>query len=427
MKNIAFVFLLILTTNLSAQDFNIEEQLYNLPDIIFKKINTPLGYEAAYELRIKQEIDHKDPTKGYFYQRAYLSHRGFNRPTTMVTQGYTSSSNRISEVSELIQSNQIDVEHRFFGESIPDSLEYKYLTLEQATADLHRINEIFRQIYPNKWVSTGISKGGQTTIFYRYFYPKDVDVSIPYVAPLNNSLEDERIYTFLDTVGSDECRAKIKALQTRLLKERESVLPLLRWYTYGAKLNFNYLKFEEAFEYAVLEYSFSFWQWGSDCDKIPGADAPIEEALYHFVTVSGLDFFADQSMEDFASHYYQAGSQMGYYGYNINDFKPLLKALPTDKNPSAVFMPNKMEVKFNNSTPKKTAEWVKKHGNRMVYINGNADTWSATAIRPNDNVDALWFFLAGKDHRAARIKNMSPSERVKLVNNLERWLDMEIE
>ena len=427
MKNIAIACLLLLSATLTAQDFNIEEQLYNLPDVIFKKINTPLGYEAAYELRIKQQIDHQDPEKGYFYQRAYLSHRGFNRPTTMVTQGYTSNSNRISEVAELIKSNQIDVEHRFFGESVPDSIEYQYLTLEQATADLHHINEIFRKIYPNKWVSTGISKGGQTSIFYRYFYPEDVDVSIPYVAPLNASLEDERIYTFLDTVGTNECRAKIKALQTRLLKERESVLPLLRWYSYGAQLHFNYLTFEEAFEYAVLEYSFSFWQWGNDCNDIPGKNASLEEVLYHFVTVSGVDFFADQSMEDFASHYYQAGSQMGYYGYNISDFKPLLKALPTDKNPSAVFMPNKMKVPFNNPTPKKAAEWAKKHGNKMIYINGNSDTWSATAIRPNDNVDAIWFFLDGKDHRDARIKNMNNSERVKLVNNLERWLDMEIE
>ncbi|NBG65912.1 S28 family serine protease [Acidiluteibacter ferrifornacis] len=427
MKNIAIACLLLLSATLTAQDFNIEEQLYNLPDVIFKKINTPLGYEAAYELRIKQQIDHQDPKKGYFYQRAYLSHRGFNRPTTMVTQGYTSNSNRISEVAELIKSNQIDVEHRFFGESVPDSIEYQYLTLEQATADLHHINEIFRKIYPNKWVSTGISKGGQTSIFYRYFYPEDVDVSIPYVAPLNASLEDERIYTFLDTVGTNECRAKIKALQTRLLKERESVLPLLRWYSYGAQLHFNYLTFEEAFEYAVLEYSFSFWQWGNDCNDIPSKNASLEEVLYHFVTVSGVDFFADQSMEDFASHYYQAGSQMGYYGYNISDFKPLLKALPTDKNPSAVFMPNKMKVPFNNSTPKKAAEWAKKHGNKMIYINGNSDTWSATAIRPNDNVDAIWFFLDGKDHRDARIKNMNNSERVKLVNNLERWLDMEIE
>lgn len=427
MKRILLTIFIAITTSISAQDFNIEEQLFNLPDIIFKEINAPLGFDAAYELRIKQLIDHTNPEKGYFYQRAYLSHRGFDKPTVMVTQGYSSNSNRIGEVANLLNANQIDIEHRYFGKSIPDSVDYQYLNLEQATADLHHINELFRMIYPNKWISTGISKGGQTTIFYKYFYPKDVDASIPYVAPLNISLQDERIYTFLDTVGSDECREKITAIQKRLLTEREEVLPLLKWYTYGAQLRFNYLSFEEAFEYAVLEYSFSFWQWGSDCEKIPAVDAPLEDILYHFVTVSGLDFFSDEGMKTYASHYYQAGAQMGYYGYNIEPFKSLLKALPTDKNPSAVFMPNKMVVPFNNETPIKTAQWLKKNGNKMIYINGNADTWSATAVRPDKNLDALWFFLDGKDHAAARIKNMTPAQRTELVNTLERWLELEIE
>ncbi len=427
MKNIFLVLLIAASAKLGAQNPNIQELLFTLPDVIFEEISTPLGYEAAYELKIKQPIDHENPDKGYFYQRAYLSHKGFERPTVMVTQGYSSSRNKVGEVAELLTANQIDIEHRFFGESIPDSMDYQYLTLEQATADLHHINEIFKLIYSGKWISTGISKGGQTTIFYRYFYPNDVNVSIPYVAPLNLSLEDNRIYTFLDSVGSDECRNKIKAIQKRLLTDREAVLPLLKWYTYGAQLRFNYLTFEEAFEYAVLEYSFSFWQWGSDCDKIPEADAPIEEVLYHFVTVSGLDFFADASMKAYASHYYQAGAQMGYYGYNIEPFKNLLKVLPTTQNPSAVFMPNKMVVPFNNEVPRKALSWLKNKGDQMVYINGNADTWSATAIRPSKNVDALYFFLAGQDHAGARIKNMTITERAELVNALERWLELEIE
>lgn len=427
MKSILLALFVAFSVSLSAQKINLEEQLYNLPDVIFKKIESPEGFEAAYELKIKQAVDHKNPTKGYFYQRAYLSHRGFDRPTVMVTQGYSSNRNRITEVAELVDGNQIDIEHRYFGKSIPDSLDYSYLNLEQATADLHHINQIFREIYKEKWLSTGISKGGQTTIFYRYFYPNDVDVSIPYVAPLNRSIEDKRIYTFLDTVGSDECRAKIKAVQKRLLTDRDEVLPLLRWYTYGAKLAFNYLTFEQAFEYAILEYPFSFWQWGSKCEDIPNSDAPIEEVLYHFVSISGLDFFSDASMKAYASHYYQAGAQMGYYGYDISDFKELIKALPTDKNPSAVFMPNKMKESLKNDVPLKTEEWLKKNGNQFIYINGNADTWSATAVRPTKGVDALWFFLNGKDHGAARIKNMTTEERAKMVAALERWLKIEIE
>ena len=160
----------------------------------------------------------------------------------------------------MLSANQIAVEHRFFGESLPDSMDYKYLNLKQATADLHHINQLFKKIYAGKWVSSGISKGGVTTIFYRYFYPDDVDVSVPYVAPLNKAREDKRIYTFLDTVGTDECREKIKSFQTRLLENRDEVLSFLKFYSMGADLEFNYLTFEQAFEYAVMEYSFSFWQ-----------------------------------------------------------------------------------------------------------------------------------------------------------------------
>ena len=426
MKKTSFFIAFVLIANLiSAQ--NIREQLFNLPDVMFEKVLTPVGYEAAYELKIRQPLDHNDPSKGYFYQRAFLSHAGFDEPTVMVTNGYANSRNRISEPAELLGANQINIEHRFFGESMPDSLDYNYLNLEQVAGDLHHINEIFRTIYSGKWLSTGISKGGQTTIFYRYFYPKDVDVSMPYVAPSTRGLEDKRIYTFLDTVGSKECRDAIKEVQFTLFKNREKVLPLLKWYTYGARLNFNYLKFEEAFEYAVLEYPFSFWQWGTECSDIPSKDTDLETILYHFVKVSGLDFFSDESMESFASHYYQAGSEMGYYGYDISDFKEYIKALPNDKNPSAIFMPNKMKVDFDNSVPQKMQKWIKTNGNQFIYINGNKDTWSVTAEREQKGVDALWFFLEGKDHGAARIKNMTDIQREQMVAALERWLELEIE
>ncbi len=425
MKNILLLIALISSVSLNAQ--TIKEALFNLPDVQFKKIKTPEGYEAAYELKIKQALDHTDPNKGHFYQRVFLSHTGFDKPTVMVTNGYSKTRNSITEPAKLLGANQLNIEHRYFGKSMPDSLDYTYLNLEQVAGDLHHINEIFREIYSQKWLSTGISKGGQTTIFYRYFYPEDVDVSIPYVAPLNDNLEDKRIYTFLDTVGSDECRAKLKAIQKRLLTDREAVLPLMRWYTYGAQLNFTYLKFEQAFEYAVLEFPFSFWQWGSDCAKIPDTDAPLEDVLYYFVTVSGINFFADKGMNDYASHYYQAGAQMGYYGYDISDFKDLIKALPNDKNPSAVFMPNKMQVEFNNDVVKKAKAWMQKNGNQFIHINGNADTWSATALRPVKGLEAEWFFLADKDHGAARIKNMTSEERERMIKALERWLETEIE
>lgn len=404
----------------------IEKTLYDLPDVIFHEIEAPEGYEAAYELHIKQPIDHQNPEAGYFYQRAFLSHKGFDRPTVIATEGYQRPANRMYELSQLLSANQLDVEHRFFGASIPDSANWKYLNLENATADLHHIKELFGQLYNGKWISTGISKGGQTTIFYRYFYPNDVDVSVPYVAPLNLSTEDQRIYTFLDTVCSDECRKKIQDFQKAVLKKRDEILPRLYWQTQGAKLDFNYLPFEKAFEYAVLEYSFSFWQWGAHCEDIPPADAPADSLLAHLLAVSGLDFFADESMKNYASHYYQAGSQMGYYGYRTEPFKGLLKALPMQPHPSAIFMPDKMPVTFTDDLVRKVYDWVNSHGNNMVFINGDSDTWSSTAVRPSGKTNAVFFFLPGKDHGQARIKNMTEAEHQKFVKTLEDWLGMDI-
>jgi len=372
-------------------------------------------------------LDHFDSTKGYFYQKAFLSHKAFDRPTVINTEGYSISRNYILELSELLKANQIVVEHRFFGESLPDSLEYQYLNLKQATADLHHINQLFKTIYTGKWVSTGISKGGVTTIFYRYFYPEDVDVSVPYVAPLNKEYEDKRIYTFLDTVGTDECREKIKSFQTRLLENREEVLSLLKFYSIGAKLKFTYFTLEQAFEFAVLEYPFSFWQWGYSCSTIPENETSLEDVVEYFLSKNPLTLFGDRDIKYLAPHYYQSAAEMGYYGYEAYKFKNLIKSLPTDTNPQATFLPNKMDVSFDGSLLKDVHEWIENEGNKFIYIYGAKDTWSACAVQPSDKVDYQWFFLKGKDHGKARIANMTTEEKEKFTMILEEWLSINID
>ena len=86
-------------------------------------------------------------------------------------------------------------------------------------------------------------------------------MSVPYVAPVNREVEDQRLYSFLESVGSDACRKDIRSFQERILSAREEVLPLLTFYSLGAKVDYSYHTFEEAFEYTVMEYPFSFWQY----------------------------------------------------------------------------------------------------------------------------------------------------------------------
>ncbi len=416
----------MISTSIVAQEKDLEKLLFELPDVIFKEIKSYNSDAIAYELKIKQPIDHDNPDLGYFYQRAFIDHKGFENPMVMVTEGYTCNANWPTELSMLLDANQLAVEHRYFGESIPDSVDYRFLNLKQATADLHHVNDLFRSIYSDNWVSTGISKGGATTIFYRYYYPEDVDVSVPYVAPINKEFEEHRIYEFLDTVGSDECREKIEALQIRLLENRDQILPLIRFYSKGAGLDFTYLTLEEAFELAVLEYPFSFFQWGHNCENIPTDSTSVEFITSYLLDVSGVDFFGDKSMDAFATHYYQSAQEMGYYGYETKKFKNLLVALPTDKNPHAAFVPGKIEVEFDQNLLNEVNKWLPKHANEFIYIYGELDTWSASAVQPSKQVDALWFFMEGKSHGSARIRNLSAEDRTKLIESLERWLEIEI-
>lgn len=419
------IFFALILHLVNAQKTRLENLLFELPDVIFKEIKANKSFEKSFKIYIKQPIDHKDAAAGYFYQKAYLSHRGFDKPVVMVTEGYTCNGPHSNELSNLLQSNLLEVEHRYFGESMPDSLDYNFLNLEQATADLHHINQLFKQIYTGKWVATGISKGGVTTLFYRYFYPNDVDASVPYVAPINREFEEQRIYHFFDTIGTAKCRKDVLDFQKNILKNRKKALPFLQFYAKGARLEFTYLSLEEAFEYAVLEFPFSLWQWGYSCDEIPSTNKLFSEQLEYLMDVSGIDFFSDKAIEQYGSHYYQSAEEMGYYGYETRDFKGLLKAIPLP-NPHATFIPEKIKVEFNGDLLTKVNKWLAENGNEIIYIYGGIDTWSASAVPYSDQVNAVWFMMAGQHHGSARIRNMTIEEKQLLEETLEKWLDMEI-
>lgn len=433
MKTITFLLTIISILHFGNQlvGQTIEDKLKEIKDLKFEKVTTPEGFVAAYKVFVKQPIDHKDPSKGYFNQKIWLTHSDFEKPIVIATEGYESDRNYMYEPTLIIKANQLDVEHRFFGESIPEGMDYKYLTIEQATADLHHIREVFKAVYKKDWISTGISKGGETTVYYRYFFPKDVTVSIPYVAPLALELDDKRIYHFFDTVNTAECRQAVNDLQMRVLKNRKKSMRLLKKEIKDDQLEFNYLTFEQAFEYAVLEYSFSFWQWNGRCDKIPGKEASLKEVIDHLNLVSSTEFFSDSKMKELGSHYYQSGTQLGYYSYETEDFEGLLPALTVlygkNSTPTAIFMPQKNMIKsFDPTLPKKVFEWATTQGNQIIYINGAGDPWASTAIPISSKPDAVWFFMKDKHHGQARYANMTVAEKELFISSLEKWLKMEI-
>src|SRR5258706_12098920 len=114
-------------------------------------------------------------------------------------------------------TNHIDVEHRYFGKSVPSSMDWKQLTLKNSADDLHDIVTALKTIYRGKWVSTGTSKGGQESLYYKYYFLDDMDATVAYVAPICLTQVDPRINAWFQQIEDPKVRAKIVALQIAYL------------------------------------------------------------------------------------------------------------------------------------------------------------------------------------------------------------------
>ena len=416
--------IILISSNAFSQD-DLKERILSLPSVVsIENIEPGSDFKAAFEIFIEQPVDHNNPDGEKFAQKLYLSHRNELLPMVIEMDGYYVTYNRPGELEEILNCNRIIVEHRYFGESKPESMEWKQLTIENAAADHHNIISVFKNIYTQNWISTGISKGGQAAIFHRYFYPDDVLVAVPYVAPLNIAEEDPRIYHFLENVGTEECREKIIQFQREVLKRADELIPMFRKRSDKHGYTYSIGNERTIFEYIVLEYSFAFWQWGNDkCSDIPPIDATNKELLKHLETNSSFSYFSDQGLEPIAPFFYQAYTEMGYYGYDITDFKDLLKEVqePTSK----IFLPKDSNLIFDCSLMHDINKWVQKHGNNMLFIYGENDTWTATAVQLTGETNAVKMVKSDGSHRT-RIMSFDDQEKEIIYSTLEEWLGIEI-
>src|ERR1035437_9783426 len=167
-KKIIMLIIILLALFQLGISQDLQERIKSLPDIIsVEKMEHNQFFEESLIIMVKQPLDHLHPEYGSFPQRVLLSHLSYNEPVVLITEGYAAdnelSPKYLNELCPLLYANQVFVEHRYFVKSVPDPISWKYLTVENAAADHHHIAEIFKQIHPKKWISTGISKGGQAT------------------------------------------------------------------------------------------------------------------------------------------------------------------------------------------------------------------------------------------------------------------------
>jgi hypothetical protein len=127
-------------------------------------------FKEYYEIMVEQQLDHFNPGKRVFRQKVLIGYNGANAPVVMETEGYAIG--KAVRPSYLPNCNLMVVEHRYFGKSLPDTLIWDYLTIKQQCYDLHHIRTVFTGLFKGKWMTTGISKGGQTAIAYKMYHQR---------------------------------------------------------------------------------------------------------------------------------------------------------------------------------------------------------------------------------------------------------------
>lgn len=385
-------------------------------------------FPEKYLIRVRQNVDGDTPDKGTFNQRVVVGYKGEDRPTVIVTEGYYAdyalSPSYIEELCRLFDANMVFCEYRYFGPSTPEPCDWTYMTVGNSLRDLHHVNQTLRQVFKGKWISTGISKGGQTTMFYRAYYPDDVDVSVSYVAPLNKRVEDGRHEPFLSKkVGTKEEREAVLAAQMHLMERKADILP--QWEAYCKSHDYSYrVPMADIYDYCVMEYPFALWQWGTPVSVIPSADASDEVWLKHFIEVSSPDYFSHPNR--YMPFFVQAAKELGYYGYDNKPFRKLCSVKRPKHYLRDVMLTEELSnLKFDKSLYKHTRRYLKKNDPRHIFIYGEIDPWSSSGV-------AGWLdcsrklnmrvYVQPRGSHTARIGNMPEQMKNEIIGRITRWL-----
>jgi len=375
-----------------------------------------------FVLAFDQPVDHRAPSGARFAQRATLLFQSFEAPMVLASTGYGISTRPSrAEPTFLLGANQLLVEHRFFGPSAPEPLDWRKLDLFQAASDHHRLVGALRPLFPARWLSTGASKGGMTSVYHRVLFPRDVDATLAYVAPQTYGRSDPRYARFIEQRGDPACREAIHAFQRALVRERAAITA--RFVDDAAAFGeaFTLIPVDRAFEYAMLESSFAFWQYGdaSLCPLVPAPEASADE-LYAFLDAlyGGVAFFyADSSSTFFAPYYYQSATELGGPAYPqahlLDLFGGPIRDLPQDYPPLDVAKP------WNPLAMPLVQLALLFRGERVMFVYGENDPWSAGAFVPCGR-ECPMYVVPGGNH-GSRLTLLPEAQQAEAVETLARW------
>lgn len=406
------------------QEASTFEKLAQMEHVVkIEKREAVSHFDENYEIWFEQPIDYSDASKGTFRQKVFLGFESKSLPVFVELQGYGIYTEQAGELASHYSANQLTIEHRYFNDSRPDTIAWNTLTIENAAKDQATIISAIRNaIYPDsKFITTGISKGCQTAMAHRLFFPENADACVCYVGPLNYEREDPRVYEFLQTVGTQEERDLVFDFQELCFENRSALKKILEETAKEKGMTWEF-GLDKAIDYTILEYSFAFWQWGTDSGNIPTKDATVAEIYKHLIDVVGYGFFETKAVDNLQPYFWAALTQQGIYGYQTAPFK---KYMGTDEVYTFDWaFPEGISKEYDLQPMRDIKSFLDTSAEKMLFIYGEYDAWSATAVELQENAHQreLYKFTKSQGNHTTRIRDFSSKKQKSIYDIIDRWL-----
>ena len=432
-------------------DPQLEAALKAIPGVTDLKCFNNVNMGTTYFFNFEQDIDHKNPSLGKFKQQVLLKYVGKDAHTVLHTEGYALAGepdknvNRLDSVNppymvHTYETNCVIVEHRYHGWSLPEGYtnSFKYLNTWQQSTDLHCIVTALKAsgLFPKKWVSTGVSKNGETTAFYAYHYPNEMDAYVPFCGPYLTSLTDPRVGDYmLNAADLKPELEKIKAafrhvasneqlrneLLARFIKDFPAIakdktadqlyidfIASIYTYLYDKEAYVHVSKWRDYIPTANSTVEQFYWFLMANADTQYPDDTPQEQAARHAMKVNDSHRLltdrhlitrsndSNDAAQRFDPYTVQTCIDMGNYVYNYSWLKDLLTADQWKKLGKVVFTPEQFGVTYDGGKfIKEFLKGMETTPCKMLFVYGSADPWTGAALPDpaNPNVQKLIVYL----------------------------------
>jgi hypothetical protein len=422
------VFALLLASCGDDVQPDVLDQLGALPGVTAAEWTPPTNFtpEPGYryfDLTFDTPIDHAG-SAGVFQLHAALMHVDANAPLVVYAGGYDldGAARELTEPAAIVGGNQVALEYRFYGASIPDGgIPWPELRVEQWGADQHAVVEQLSQIYGGTRIATGGSKGGENALEQALLYPGDYDGVVAYVPPVITAYPDERYEGILDRIGVDSCRQALRAVAHELLVRRATLQP-----RFAANATFGVAGIAHAFETAVVELEFSFWMTRGigDCDKVPATTDTDDNLALFLEATSPPEGYDDATLATSGSQYiYQDHVELGYPVWDHQYLDDLLMFSYEDWS---AYMPANQPTVYDPTLALALADWATNDSQHVMLVGGQWDPWGAGYPPVAPGRDAYEYLAPMASHWSTFIQTLDASDEAAAVGELCAWAQVPV-